>query len=272
LIEHRKPLDSAAFFLGLSCAKKINEVRMSKYVFLNNAEHFHLKALNRYYKEAGDNKPVVPTFPTEFIEIQREYPILLRKDSGTEVYQAVALLGFATDENLFLADSLSGGELRYGWNGYYVPAAMARGPFIIGLQEQRDGQTIPMVYVDIESPKVSESEGLPLFASHGGNSEYLNYIVKVLGTIQQGMEVGKAMYKIFEDLELIEPLVVNISLKTGDQLKLEGYFTISEERLAGLSGENLQRLNKLGFLQGAYLMISSLSNLQRLIEIKNSRL
>ena len=44
----------------------------------------------------------MPAFPTEFAELQREYPIFLRKDHDNGDWQAVALLGFDQHENLFL--------------------------------------------------------------------------------------------------------------------------------------------------------------------------
>lgn len=240
---------------------------MSSYTLLNNVQHQNLKVANRYFKEAGDDKAAVLTFPTEFANIQREYPILLSKDPHSGDFQAVALLGIQKDENLFLS-----GE-GHGWSGQYVPAIVARGPFILGFQEQPEGgRQQPMVFVDLDSPKVSEAAGTPLFLEFGGNSAYLEYIKNILTIIQQGAEVGKVMYKAFAELELIEPIKVDIDLKNGDRHSLAGYHTISEEKLSQLSGVQLERLNRSGFLQGAFLMLASLVNLQRLIDIKNSRL
>lgn len=242
---------------------------MSNYVLLNNVQHHNLKVLDRYFPAAGDHKAAVLTFPTEFANVQREYPILLSRDPQTGEFQSVALLGIQKDENLFLDVNQGAGN---GWLGSYVPAIVARGPFILGFQEQSDGSRQPMVYVDMDSPKVSTAEGAPLFLEFGGNSPYLEHIKNVLVVIQQGTEVGKAMFKAFSELELIEPITVNIDLKNGDKHRLAGYHTLSEERLAKLSGANLERLNRAGYLQGAFLMLASLTNLQRLIEVKNSRL
>jgi hypothetical protein len=244
---------------------------MTKHVLLNNVQHGKLKVIERYSREAGDHKAAVLTFPTEFIDIQKEYPILLSKDSQTGTYQAVALLGIQKDENLFLQEA-DGGQKGNGWAGSYVPAIVARGPFITGFQEQMDGSQQTMVYLDMDSPKVSETEGRPLFLEFGGNSPYLEYITRVLSTIHQGEAIGKAMYKAFEELELIEPLTVNIDLKNGDKHRLSGYHAISEEKLAKLSGTHLEKLNRAGFLQGAFLMLASLANLQKLIAMKNARL
>ncbi len=240
---------------------------MANYVLLNNVQHGNLKVVDRYSREAGDGKAAVMTFPTEFANVQREYPILLSRDPETQDYQAVALLGIQKDENLFLCD---GGN---GWSDAYIPAIVARGPFIIGFQErsgEAESEPAPMIYVDLDSPKVSESEGEPLFLPFGGNSPYLEHISEVLRTIHEGMEIGRAMYNAFDALGLIEPVTIDIDLKNGDKLQLAGYYTISEEKMAGLSGESLLELNRSGYLQGAFLMMSSMSNIRRLVDKKNA--
>ena len=48
-------------------------------------------------------------------------------------------------------------------------------------------------------------------------------------------------------------------------------YTINQKKLAELDAENLHKLNRSGFLQGAFLVISSLGNVQRLIEMKGRR-
>src|SRR5690606_15256528 len=137
----------------------------------------------RYSGETGDAQAAVLTFPTEFVDIQKEYPILLSLDADSGRYRPVAMLGVQKDENLFVAERNVG---RSGWGGRYVPSIIARGPFMLGFQEQLNGEPQPVVYVDLDHPKVSETEGIPLFLEHGGNSPHLEYIIKVLRTIQLG--------------------------------------------------------------------------------------
>lgn len=241
---------------------------MANYVLLNNVDHAELRVINRYSRDTGDHKAAVLTFPTEFDHIQRELPILLSKQSNTQEFQAVALLGIQKDENLFLDEGSKAGN---GWLGSYVPAIVARGPFILGVQEATDGGQQPMVYVDLEHPKISKTEGEALFLEFGGNSAHLEYIRKVLMIIQDGQEVAKVMFRTFDQLGLIEPVTIDIDLKNGDKHRLSGYFCISEEKLSNLSGADLEKLNRLGYLRSAFLMVSSLRNLERLIDIKNSR-
>ena len=242
---------------------------MTNYVMLNNVEHFDVKVMDQVFTATADNKTVVLTFPTEFANIQKEYPILLSKDPASGQLQAVALLGIQKDENLFLQKNPANDN--YSWAGNYVPAIVAKGPFITGLREQMDGSAEAMVYIDLNSPKLNTQQGKAIFLAQGGNSPYLDYVTKLLGLVQQGKAIGDAMFAQFAALDLIEPLTINIDLANGDKHQLRGYYTISEEKLMNLAGDQLELLNKAGYLQGAYLMLASLTNIEKLIRMKNAR-
>jgi len=240
---------------------------MPRHVLLNNVEHKDLKVVTRYAPGFGDDVHAVPVFPTEFGDVQREYPILFRKEGDTGRFQSVALLGLEKGENLFLGDS--------GWNAGYVPGIVARGPFLIGFQEQEvDGELRkePVIHVDMDSPRVSETEGEPLFLEHGGNAPYLKQIAGILRGIQDGMAVAGTMFAAFETYELIEPVNIEIDVHDDVQYVLRGFHTVSEEKLARLEGPALERLNRAGFLRGAFLVVQSLDNVGRLIELKRQRI
>ncbi|WP_078083292.1 SapC family protein [Microbulbifer mangrovi] len=244
----------------------------NNYVLLNNVEHADLKVVEQYSCEAGDGAAAVMTFPTEFENIQREYPILLRKNPEDDTFQAVAILGLQKGESLFLAEGEN--SPANGWTGNYVPAMVARGPFIIGFQEgsENNDNAQPMVFVDLEHPRLSRTRGTPLFKEFGGNSAYLEHISGVLRIIHQGAEVARAMFSALDEVGLIEPVSINVDLKNGDKHQLSGYYTVSEERLNALSGETLHALNAAGYLRGVFLMIASLGNIEHLVARKNQRL
>jgi SapC protein len=239
---------------------------MARPVLLNNVDHNGLRVITRFGPEFGDDVGVVHTFPTEYADMQREYPIFFRKDPATGEYQSIALLGFGQRENLFLEDGR--------WNASYVPGLIARGPFLIGFQEQQvDGamRKEPVIHVDLDNPRVSRSEGEPVFLPHGGNSPYLEHIALVLRGIRAGLEVNKAMVAAFSALELIEPVKLEVKLSEQEGYNLVGLHTISQPRLAALPGKALEELNKSGFLQGAYLVLASMTNVKRLMGMKQRR-
>jgi hypothetical protein len=124
----------------------------------------------------------------------------------------------------------------------------------------------------MDSPRVNEHEGQPVFLEFGGNTRYLEDINRVLQGIYQGVAVSDEMFAAYTELELIEPVVLEVKLNNGEVHRMNGNYTISREKLLSLSPKNLEKLNKAGFLEGAFLVINSLNNMKNLIDIKNSRL
>ena len=233
---------------------------------LNNVTHKDLRVINRYGAEFGDNVGTVMTVPTEYEEIQREYPIFFRKDPATGEYQSIVLLGFSKDENLFLDGDR--------WDASYVPGIVARGPFLIGFQRQESGgetRDAPVIHVDLDHPRVSQTEGLPVFKPQGGNSPYLDRVASILNGIREGLEVSKAMFAAFTELDLIEPVKVEVKTNAEETYSLLGLHTVNREKLGALDGQALEKLNKAGFLRGAYLVLASVGNVRRLMERKERK-
>ena len=92
---------------------------MARLVALDNVDHQHLRVIGGT-SEVSVNQALV--VPSEFEQLQREYPILFRKDSDGG-FQAVAILGLDRGENLFLRE----GE----WIARYIPATLRRGPLFL---------------------------------------------------------------------------------------------------------------------------------------------
>lgn len=235
---------------------------------LNNVDHYDIKVTDHLQYSPEVSKSVALIFPTEFQAIQKEFPILLTKIDQNKPYQAVALMGVKPNENLFLKNSNN----KLTWDGRYVPAVIDRGPFITGFQESIDGSISTKVYVDVSSPSVNKSEGKNVFLPHGGNTPYLEHIVMVLDRINSGKTIGEAMFSMLESMNLIEPLTINIDLINGDKIEISSYSTINEDAFHQLSGEDLEKLNKLGYLSSIFFMIASLGNLKTLIQRANEML
>ena len=238
---------------------------MPRHEMLNNIAHKDTRVITKFGARYGDNVGTVMTFPTEYGDIQREYPIFFRKDPQSGEYLSVALLGFSKDENLFLEGDR--------WDAVYVPGIVARGPFLIGFQERNEGGELrrePVIHIDMENPRVSDSEGERLFLDLGGNSPYLERVAGILKGINQGLDVSKAMFAAFAAADLIEPMKLEIKFAE-EQYNLVGLHTINREKLANLDAESLHRLHRAGFLQGAYLVVNSIGNVQRLVERKQRR-
>jgi hypothetical protein len=79
------------------------------------------------------------------------------------------------------------------------------------------------------------------------------------------------MFEAFNAAGLIEPVKLEIKVNSEEQHNLTGLHTINRDKLAKLDADTLFGLHRAGYLQAAFLVVSSLSNVQRLIDLKNRR-
>ena len=238
---------------------------MARNAVLDNVAHKDLRIRTGYSAEFGDSINSVLVFPTEFVYLQREYPILFRRDPSGQL-QAVAMLGLDEDENLFLDGN--------SWNARYVPAVQQRGPFLIGFRKNELGGEVvrePVIHIDLDHPRVSQTEGEPLFLRHGGNSPYLERANRMLQMIFRGTAAVAPMFAAFEEAGLLEEMQIEVALDDRVKYQVPGFITISEQRLAKLDGAQLERLNKPGFLHFALFALASVGNINWLIELKNRK-
>lgn len=244
-------------------AETLKEAYMSNFAVLNNVNHQDVRIDTNFSAQYGNDVGSVITFPSEFNNIQKEYPIFFQKDSETNKYRSVVLLGFQKDENLFLEQGK--------WQADYIPAVVIREPFLIGFQNKNNDNDSKsaMVHIDLDSPRVNTKNGQPLFLEFGGNSPYLSKIIQTLELINDGLMVSDSMFDAFSHYDLIEPVKLEVTLNNSQQHNIKGNYTISKEKLANLNGADLEQLNRSGFLQAAFLVMSSMDNMYKLIKKKN---
>jgi hypothetical protein len=237
---------------------------MANFQLLNNVEHKDLKVLTERSAELGDNIWYAVTFPSEFRNLQRHYPVFFVKNPDNGEFQAVAMFGVEEGENLFLNEN--------GWNASYIPLNIMRQPFLIGFQDKnQDGVTGRelVVTVDMDNPRSNFQRGEQVFLEHGGNSEYLEQINSILNLLFVGTRTSKPFFDTLEKMNLLESFVLDAQLYDGSEHRLAGFYTINEDVLGELSGEQLALLNEKGYLEAIFMVIASMTNLPTLLERKN---
>ena len=239
-----------------------SERALPKRVILDNVEHGSLRVDARGLPEL-DNVNQALVVPGEFEDVQREFPILLRRDQDGK-FVAVALLGFEKGENLFLADGR--------WTTRYIPAAHRRGPFLLGVRETGPGSHELVVHIDLDDPRVGSADGESIFKDLGGNSPYLDRAIDALHVVHDGLASAPQMFGLLDELGLIQPIAIEAKLDDGRTYELPSMFTIAMDRLQALTGAELERLHRSGFLAPTIFIRSSLPNLNRLIELKQRKL
>jgi len=237
---------------------------MARIELLNNIDHKDLRVITTRSAAYGDNIWYTPTFPHEFRNLQAHYPIFFTKNVDSGKFQAVAVFGFENGENLFLNEK--------GWDAAYIPLSIMRQPFLIGFQDaKQDGvsSTQMVISVDMGSPRISKTEGEPAFLEHGGNSAYLEQVNSILNLIDQGYQRNAAFIDMLLGMDLLESFVLDVELDDGSEHRLSGFYTINENTLRSLKGDDLVILNNNGYLEAIYMVIASMSNIAALVARKN---
>jgi len=236
---------------------------LSNRVPLDNVEHQSLRVANIPSSDhAKVNQALV--VPGEFEDVQREYPIFIRKDQDGR-FVAVALLGLDKGENLFLVGDR--------WEARYIPASISRGPFFFGLRDAEEkADAEPVVHIDLDDPRVGAGDGEFLFKEHGGSSPYLDHVTGKLHLIHDGLAAAPQMFALFDELHLIQSIDINVQLGEGTRYHLSSMFTIGMEQFQALTGDELHRLHRSGFLAAAIFIRSSLPNLNQLVDRKKRKL
>ncbi|HSX52421.1 MAG TPA: SapC family protein [Cellvibrio sp.] len=238
---------------------------MAKNELLNNVTHKDLKIIQERTHHPGDNIGYTAIIPWEFRQVAGCYPIFFRRTRSDNQFEAVALFGFAATENLFMEDQQQG--------DIYMPLSVARIPFAIGYtQDSISGQREPVIHVDVEHPRVSFTQGEPVFLAQGGNSPYLENINSILAELINGVTVCKRFTDLLQAEDLLEPFVLKITLDNGEHIETSGFYTINEKVLRELDAEQLARLHNQNFLELIYMSIASLANIKKLINKKNALL
>lgn len=236
---------------------------MPNYALVNPEEHKDIRIITERGAALGDNVQVAMTFKNEFRSIQGSYPILFQKFG--EEFIPVALFGFVRDENLFLTDE--------GWDASYIPAMMRKEPFLIGLQGDGEDEKAARVFsIDMDSPRVNSEQGEALFNPLGQMTPYLESQAALLETLYVGEKENKMFVKALQEQDLLEAVTMDITLNDGSRNSLIGFYTINEEKIADLSAETLNLMNQNDMLMPLFMVLASLSNLQRLVDLKNAKL
>lgn len=238
---------------------------MANYQLLNNVDHQSLRVVTERGAKYGDDVMFAMTFPFEMRSVQACYPILIYKDPNSAQLYPVAVFGFEQGENLFL-----NGE---SWDAPYIPLMVRRQPFLIGFQQQHPGAEKQRVLtIDVDHPRVSDSEGAALFLEHGGNSDFLENIANMLETVHNGQEQNKTFMDMLLKHDLVESVMLEITLDDQTTNQLQGFYTLDDEKLQKLDPQALGDLNASGSLLPAYMMVASQSHLSTLVEMRNARL
>ncbi|WP_049631630.1 SapC family protein [Cellvibrio sp. pealriver] len=232
---------------------------MTHFVALHNQLHQQLRVDTTLVESLGAANNMVPVVLSEFLRLVVQYPIVFTKNSENGNFVCVALLGFEQGENLFWQDNQ--------WQGIYTPLNITRQPFFIG---QENGQTL--ICIDTDSATLHSGQGEAIFDAFGKETNYLNTIKARLAQLLDGETQTHAFIQHLLALNLLEPMALDIRFGNNQQQRVQGLYTINEQRLTQLDPTQLSELQREGYLQPIYTQLASLGQIYSLIQKKNIRL
>ena len=202
---------------------------------------------------AGTNSLYVAA--AEFPRASHEYPVVFAQDPQGSLFPLV-LLGLKKNENLFVDKS---GK----WSADYIPAYVRRYPFILAAPDAKTNQftvCIDESYAGFNTAK----EGQPLFNAKGEDGPVLKQAIDFLKEYQTHVRLTDAFCKNLKELDILEPMQANVSLKSGQKLSVAGFQCVSRAKLKELAPKKLVELAKSDQLELIYCHLQSLTNVSNL--------
>lgn len=234
---------------------RVNSTAMQKSELLNNITHKDLRIITRRGAAWGDAVMSCLATPDEFRKLQAHYPIVFQKNAEGQ-FQPLALLGLQDGQNLFLGTE--------DWNTQYIPLALQREPFLIGVADDE-----LRMLVDMANPRISQgAEGEAVFLPQGGNTDFLEQANSILKSLHEGLQATPEFVQALLTHNLLESFVLDVERPDGTHGRLVGMYTIHEERLASLDAKAIGLLHEADYLQPIYMAIASMSNFHKLIQLQ----
>lgn len=216
----------------------------------------------RFDRAAGMNSLFVAA--VEFIDAARDYPIVFieagKDDDGQRELAPVAVLGLTQGENLMLNDDGS-------WAARYVPALLRGYP--LGLA-RTDAQNY-VVVIDEKAGALSATVGEPLFNEQGEPTPMLEERRKFVEQLENEAQRTRLLGRRLQELDLLQPMRFDATLPDGQQLSVEGFFTVDEKKFSELADDQLSQLHQSGVLALIHAHQFSLGLMRTLVERRVAR-
>lgn len=249
--------------MGLDKRERI----LTNLVALNSQNHRVLRIAAARAILGHGNVNIVSVIPREFPRLLAHYPIFFSKNPDSGQFEPAALMGFVRGENLFIKDGT--------WDAAYIPLQIQRQPFALiprGAAAGADPQATLDLAVDLESPHVQTQDGERLFLDDGRPSPYLQNLSSMMSALVSGSREVHAFTGKLAELNLLEPVQIDIEFIDRSETKLQGLYWIAGATLKALPAAQLAELRDREYLEWMYFQMASVAHVSSLVARKNKRL
>ena len=228
-------------------------------VELSRSAHAGLRIRPDLVEASVASQHLVPIVASEFRKAAIQYPIVFVKSPETGRFAPYILNGLDVEENLFW----SGTELEVA----YVPLNVRRLPFYVGTDAASS-----VLCVDLDSPCVDSAGKKAIIDPDGADSAYLKEILSILGELVAEKERTEQFIAAALSLDLLAPIMLDITLDDRTPLRLSGLYGLDEERFRQLNEREIAGLWTAGQLDLVYSVLIATGQIFNLIRLKNQRI
>lgn len=205
----------------------------------------------------------IPLSFSEFGVACRDYPLAFTSSDGGRSFAAIAVLGMAGNENLFLNNG------KWDENAY-LPAYVRRYPFCMArVTLDSVEQADRLICVEKSCISKDAEDGERMFDDAGGPLERWRPIDKLLNEYEADLERSQEMCAILADYTLLAPFTLQAVLNEGGAMNLGGMYRVEEKKLEFLNAAQHRNLIKKGIMGRIYAHLLSLDNFARLLKRKS---
>jgi hypothetical protein len=209
---------------------------------------------------------IVGVVPREFQRLVAHYPIFFTKNPDVDQFEPVALLGFPQGQNLYFSNG--------AWDVTYVPLQIQRHPFALAQRAANPAAGVAAaldIAIDLDNPNVQSELGERLFLDDGKPSKFLQDMSGLLSALVSGSTEAYAFTAKLTELNLLEPVRIDIAFVDRSETKLQGLYWIATKTLKALPAIQLAELRDLDYLEWIYFQMASLAQVPELVARKNRR-
>jgi hypothetical protein len=203
--------------------------------------------------------------PVSFAELWvacRDYPLVFASEDNGKSFAAMAVLGFASGENLFVANG--------AWDrSVYLPAYLRRYPFCMARVEAQTAEQVNRI-ICIEK-EFLDDQGETMFDAEAKPLPKWQPIETLLQEYEADLERSREMSAILSDYALLELFTMQIQTGEGEGINLTGMYRVAEKKLEFLNASQLRNLIKKGIMGRIYAHLVSLENFGRLLDRRNAK-
>lgn len=227
---------------------------------LDSATHGNLKVSSQACDNFVARQQIIRLRAVEISKAAASFPIFFNRNPQNGHWTICALAGFASGSNLFMQAG--------HWLAMYKPTSLQTYPFYLMKSPTKENGFC--VGIDEGDSVFSESQGDALFDQKGRASAFLSQKSGLLeADIKHDFQTSEFATSL-QKLSLLKSIDVLVDRENSNQI-LQGLYTINEDKLQSLRGENLEKLHTNGYLTQIHAMLISLFQLNNLVQKNNQQ-